>query len=229
MRTSIQENHEKSTPKRRRSSPLKTGKADSNQETTTEDSDEDVQPQFLRSEIQTSDQSLSGDPLTPHSPGKAQCHLEPSRVISQDFPERSNHSETGLLSTSNPHSNEKLDPTSPSKSKPKLGKIGGKPKLEQANKPTERVYQQADNETNVSRNHSCNIAPGNETTACDVFPAGKPSSVTESPRTAPIPAQQKSPLVLRETSQERANNKRGQLKRELEHTAHGITKKKRKF
>lgn len=230
MRISIQENHENPAAKRCTSSPVKIGKADSSQETTTEDSDEDVQPQFLPSEIQTSDQSSRrGDLLISHSPGKVRRQLEPSRMISQDSSERSNHFEAVLLSADDPHSNEKLLPTSPSKSKFKLGKIGGKPKLEQANKSTERVYQQADNEIDVSRDDIGNIALGNEARVCDAFPPGKPSSTTESPRIAPNPTQPKTPSVLQETSQERANNKRGQLKRELEHSAHGMTKKKRKF
>ena len=105
--------------------------------------------------------------------------------------------------------------------KPKLGKIGGKCKLGKVG-GTGSVYSQ--NEGTAPRMQEDPLSPKQETK--DRIVAPKSMDPMMRGRTVRQPPE---PSPLRETSQERANRKRAQLKRELENKSQAAIKKKRKF
>ena len=99
-------------------------------------------------------------------------------------------------------------------SKPKLGKIGGN--------RTESVTGQTKH--TVSDRHADPVSSKSGTREKGASP--KPTDSERRGRTVEQPPE---PSPPRETSQERANRKREQLKRELEHKSQAATKKKRRF
>lgn len=105
--------------------------------------------------------------------------------------------------------------------KPKLGKIGGKGKLGKS-RGTGSVSSR--NEGAVSNKREDPVSLKRETRDQTAVPRTLgPEAVG---RMAQRPLE---PSPPRETSQERANKKREQLKRELESKSHAATKKKRRF
>ena len=103
-------------------------------------------------------------------------------------------------------------------SKPKLGKIGGKGKLGGIGP----VSSQRENTASDKPKHAVNL----KQEATDPIAAPKSMEPERSSRTAEQPPELSPP---RETSQERADRKRAQLKRELENKSHAAIKKKRRF
>ena len=103
--------------------------------------------------------------------------------------------------------------------KPKLGKIGGKGKL---GKVGGTVSVSSQNESAASNKPHDPVSPVGETR--DKVAA--PNTFERRGRTIEQPPE---PSPSRETSQERANRKREQLKRELESKSQATTRKKRKF
>ncbi len=106
-------------------------------------------------------------------------------------------------------------------SKPKLGKIGGKGKLGKVGGIGSISIQ---NEDAASNNSEEPVNPRCE--ASDQTAATKLLEPETRGRTAQQPLE---PSPPRETSQERANRKREQLKRELESKSQAAAKKKRRF
>lgn len=106
-------------------------------------------------------------------------------------------------------------------SKPKLGKIGGKGKLGKVG-GTGSVYDQ--NKGIPANRPEGRVSPKCE--ARDETAASKSSEPERKGRTVEQPLE---PSPPRETSQERANRKREQLKRELERKSQAASKKKRRF
>lgn len=105
--------------------------------------------------------------------------------------------------------------------KPKLGKIGGKNKLGKSGGAGSVSSQ---NEVAASKKPEDPASPKSETK--DQNAARK---VLEPERRSRTVQQTPEPSPPRETSQERANKKREQLKRELESKSQAATKKKRRF
>lgn len=105
--------------------------------------------------------------------------------------------------------------------KPKLGKIGGKGKLGKVG-GTGSVSDK--NESAPSNRPQDLVSPKRE--ASNQTAAPIISEPERSGRTVQRPSE---PSPPRETSQERANRKRAQLKRELESKSQAATKKKRRF
>ena len=103
-------------------------------------------------------------------------------------------------------------------SKPKLGKIGGK------GKGVGLGLSSSQNESNAWKNEEDIVSSKQEST--DRLAA--PSSM-EPERRSRTAEQPREPSPPRETSQERADRKRAQLKRELENKSHAAVKKKRRF
>ena len=99
--------------------------------------------------------------------------------------------------------------------KPKLGKIGGKGKL------SDIGLASAHNGSNASKNQEDAASPKQKATDSIATPKSERRG-----RTAEQPPE---PSPPRETSQERADRKRAQLKRELENKSHAAVKKKRRF
>ena len=127
------------------------------------------------------------------------------------------------LSASPDAVNEAPDGThSAPKAKAKLGKIGGKKKLQDErsqplNQPVEGMK--------IPHLKS----PGHAGTGADIESStSRDSLVTKLTRTRRTTTKAESPSA-RETSQERANRKRAELKRNLEDKSKGTAKKKRKF
>ena len=106
-------------------------------------------------------------------------------------------------------------------SKPKLGKIGGKGKLGKVGGIGSISIQ---NEAAASKESEETVNPKCE--ASDQTAATKISEPETRGRTLQRPLELSPP---RETSQERANRKREQLKRELESKSQAAAKKKRRF
>lgn len=106
-------------------------------------------------------------------------------------------------------------------SKPKLGKIGGKAKLGKIGS-TGSVASQYDGAT--SKRPGNPVSPEPEAIGQNAAPK---ISERQSRGRADLPLRE--PSYPRETSQERANRKREQLKRELESKSQVVTKKKRRF
>ena len=102
----------------------------------------------------------------------------------------------------------------------KLGKIGGKGKV--LDKPTRKLHKPVGDHGIPHHNRPTN--PGtNVESSISGFP-----TATGNERTGRTVTKAKSPLP-RESSQERADRKRAELKRELEEKSRGTAKKKRKF
>lgn len=106
-------------------------------------------------------------------------------------------------------------------SKPKLGRIGGKGKLGKVGGTGPVLSQNEGAASNQSENP---VSPKRE--ARDQITAPKALEPERRGRTVQQPPERSPP---RETSQERANRKREQLKRALESKSQAATKKKRRF
>ena len=144
--------------------------------------------------------------------------------------------------------------TSP-KPKAKLGKIGGKSeaKILQHSSPDKGHHTMADNPSlptskarlgKIGGRSKADVVEHQQSpaisTAASPTKAGKVDAKSESEDhatslhdeqqpTSRTTAQDSSPVLHRETSQERADKKRAQLKRELEAKSQAGTKKKRRF
>ena len=106
--------------------------------------------------------------------------------------------------------------------KAKLGKIGGKKKVPYAtSEPLNQFVEEKEIPHHKSPNHA---SPGADIESS----TSKDHSVIELTRTGRPTAKVESPLP-RETSQERANRKRAELKRNLADKSKSAAKKKRKF
>ena len=109
------------------------------------------------------------------------------------------------------------------RSKAKLGKIGGKPKNDRDQEPnldTHRIAKIPTSKQSVSSHRSIEN---------DVTKSESPNKDIGSPRTGRAATQLELSSSPRESSQDRANRKREQLKRELESKSQAGTKKKRRF
>ena len=111
--------------------------------------------------------------------------------------------------------------TAISTSKPKLGKIGGKGKLGKSG--VTGSVSSRDKGTASSKREDP-VSPKQEVR--DRIAGPKSTGPERKSRTVQQPPE---PLPPRETSQERANRKREQLKRELENKSQAAIKKKRRF
>ncbi len=96
-------------------------------------------------------------------------------------------------------------------SKPKLGTIGGKGKLGKIGGTTSKKQEASVSSKQEARDENATPKP--------VEPEGRGRTAQQPPEPSPP----------RETSQERANRKREQLKRELESKSQAAIKKKRRF
>ena len=105
--------------------------------------------------------------------------------------------------------------------KPKLGKIGGKGKLGKVG-GTGAVYSQ--NESTAPRMQEDPLSPKQGTKGRIVAPTSRDPMMR-----GRMVQQPPEPSPPRETSQERADRKRAQLKRELENKSQAAIKKKRRF
>lgn len=104
------------------------------------------------------------------------------------------------------------------KPRPKLGRIGGNLNRNLRNEEGDRP---AEGESTVIGDASPDMEDKTE--------SQHPINVIESPRLSRALVQPASPVTIRESSQERANNKREQLKRNLENKTNSTVKRKRKF
>jgi hypothetical protein len=120
---------------------------------------------------------------------------------------------------------EDLGPRSTPKSKPKIGKIGGRGKLEKASDLSGPKNIAVEPKSIPSRNGRNTATLDTENKPVFALPADHVDPSRN--RRGSLPPQ--SPSPPRETSQERANNRREHLKREIERNAKAGSKKKRKF
>lgn len=158
--------------------------------------------------------SLSSDRLDLNlvdRPTNAQGQAEPTKNTTPESSKSDPDHQNGVL-------NEVLSP----KLKPRLGRIGGKTKsnkdgeTQNQNPILERIPLHVSSEVDTIQVEGSKHHP--------LFP-----EALEPSRTGRTSVRLKSPSVPRETSQERANNKREILKRELESKSNARAKKKRKF
>ena len=122
---------------------------------------------------------------------------------------------------SRPGPNDKMSNTA-AKPKPRIGKIGGKTNFDtKSSKPALASPAKVAGPMRTKVNTKTKSDRTNERESI-LLPSGPA-------RVGRATVQPRSPSPTRETSQERANRKREQLKRELESKGHAGAKKKRKF
>ena len=193
-------------------------------DSTTDDSDDNIQPSSSKPLPSGEDEALASSP-------ENDTHLEQMDVDDESLSASTSDIDKSPAKThSIPKLRQKLGkiggkskdrspdaPTIP-KSKPKLGKIGGKGK----GGGVELVSSQNKSAAWKNQEDVANSKQG----ATDLLAAPMSMEPGRRGRTAEQPPE---PPPPRETSQEKADRKRAQLKRELESKSHAAVKKKRRF
>jgi hypothetical protein len=119
-------------------------------------------------------------------------------------------------------------PEAPRAKKGKLGQIGGKKKRAETPPPAEEAQQQPDASTSATPNRKLG-AIGHRHQPPATKKEGSPSQAEESRGRASLQPEKEKTPPPRETSEERADKKRLQLKRELEEKSKAPVKKRKKF
>ena len=196
-------------------------------DSTTDESDDNLQPSRAKPLPSGEDEALASSPAD-----KTKCmHSEKMDLDDESlFASASDIDKSPATTHSIPKSRQKLgkiggkgkdcSPDAPviQKSRPKLGKIGGKGR-------GGGIGTVSSQDVSTAWKDQEDIASSKQETT---DPLAAPTSM-EPERRGRTAEQPPEPSPPRETSQERADRKRAQLKRELENKSHTAVKKKRRF